>query len=292
MDPLESDTGEGSEVEAGENTDNSAEIEAEARKMGWRPREEFSGDDKDFIDAPEFVRRGQEVLPIVRADNRRLHREIETIKSNHQREIEELRNSVTEFQTITRTNTAESAKARRSEIASQIKQAREDGDVEKELELKEEYDELGQVIKAAVDNNAEANKKPARAKPHPDFEEWKSENDWYGEDAEMTDYATVVGERLRRERPELKGRSFLDEVAKKVNKLFGGNPSRNKPSKVSGGRGNGEGSSPGEKGKGYADLPSDAKAICDRQEARFVGKGKLFETQAAYRKNYASQYFR
>lgn len=32
-------------------------IELEAMDMGWRPKSEFNGDEDDFIDAKEFVRR-------------------------------------------------------------------------------------------------------------------------------------------------------------------------------------------------------------------------------------------
>ena len=32
-------------------------IEQKALEMGWRPKEEFEGEEADFIDATEFVRR-------------------------------------------------------------------------------------------------------------------------------------------------------------------------------------------------------------------------------------------
>ena len=34
-----------------------SKIELEAMEMGWRPKEEFNGEEDDFIDAKEFVRR-------------------------------------------------------------------------------------------------------------------------------------------------------------------------------------------------------------------------------------------
>ena len=34
-------------------------IEQKALDQGWRPKEEFDGDPDAFIDAPEFVRRGE-----------------------------------------------------------------------------------------------------------------------------------------------------------------------------------------------------------------------------------------
>ena len=32
-------------------------IEQKAIQMGWRPKEQFEGDEEEFIDAKEFVRR-------------------------------------------------------------------------------------------------------------------------------------------------------------------------------------------------------------------------------------------
>ncbi len=41
--------------------------EAEARKLGWSGREKWRGSEEDFIDAPEFLRRAKEHLPLVNA---------------------------------------------------------------------------------------------------------------------------------------------------------------------------------------------------------------------------------
>ena len=34
-----------------------SEVELRAMEMGWRPKEEYNGDEENFIDAKEFVRR-------------------------------------------------------------------------------------------------------------------------------------------------------------------------------------------------------------------------------------------
>ena len=39
-------------------------IETRALEMGWRPKEEFDGNEEDFIDAKEFVRRKPLLCPI------------------------------------------------------------------------------------------------------------------------------------------------------------------------------------------------------------------------------------
>src|SRR5688572_12359429 len=40
-------------------------IEAEAKEMGWKPKEAWKGDPEGWRPADEFVKRGKEILPIV-----------------------------------------------------------------------------------------------------------------------------------------------------------------------------------------------------------------------------------
>lgn len=49
-----------------------AQIEAIAREMGWKPLEEYRGPPGKWRPAAEFVERGENILPIVRDQNRRL----------------------------------------------------------------------------------------------------------------------------------------------------------------------------------------------------------------------------
>lgn len=54
-----------------------AAIEARARTMGWKPKEEFrSGPPSHWLDAPEFVARGDEALPLLRDNNKRLSEKV------------------------------------------------------------------------------------------------------------------------------------------------------------------------------------------------------------------------
>src|SRR5687768_16654653 len=50
----------------------SVPVEDKARRMGWRPRAEYGGDPTRWVDAETFVRRGDEILPFVQANNRKL----------------------------------------------------------------------------------------------------------------------------------------------------------------------------------------------------------------------------
>src|SRR5882762_10314320 len=84
--------------------------------------------------------------------------------------------------------------------------------------------------------------------------------------------------------PELRaagviGRPYLDriseEVEKEIAKLSGG---RTSSSKVEGGGPTDGGKPRGGNGKGYNELPAEAKAACDSFEKQLVGPNKLHKT--------------
>ena len=47
-------------------------LEDRAAQMGWVPVDKFRGDPAHWVDAETFVKKGEEVMPILRANNRRL----------------------------------------------------------------------------------------------------------------------------------------------------------------------------------------------------------------------------
>lgn len=67
-------------------------IETRAREMGWKPLAEFRGRAGTWKPAAEFISRGEEVLPIVRDQNRRLLERVNRLES----EVGGLRTSSTE----------------------------------------------------------------------------------------------------------------------------------------------------------------------------------------------------
>ena len=71
-----------------EIVDTSAErtpMEQKAMEMGWRPKDEFHGDEDDFIDAKEFVRR-QPLFEKIEAQNKQIKnvtKALETFKQHY-----------------------------------------------------------------------------------------------------------------------------------------------------------------------------------------------------------------
>jgi len=50
--------------------------ETKAKAMGWSPKDEFRGDPDRWVDAETYVRRGEEFIPFLRANNKKLEEEL------------------------------------------------------------------------------------------------------------------------------------------------------------------------------------------------------------------------
>lgn len=77
---------ETAEAQPPEGNDNEQQVqtrdyEAEARVHGWRPKEQFKGDESAWVDAETFMKRADEVMPLLKKQNHHLMAEINTLKS-------------------------------------------------------------------------------------------------------------------------------------------------------------------------------------------------------------------
>lgn len=241
------------------------EMEARASRMGWAPKEEFRGDPERWVDAQTFVQRGEEVMPLLKANNRKL-----------EGRIVELERTLKDFADHhTKTQQRMYQKAVRDLKAEQRKAA-EEGDLARFDAVNEQIEEVAKEATAGVANGN------GKAMVDPVAEQWAQENRWFREDKDMAAWAATHHEFLLQSKPGLTLEENLEEVAKAVKRTFPekfSNPKRNGHSPVEG--------NPAPKtkgGKGYADLPADAKEACDR----FVKQG-LFKDRAAYVKEFFTE---
>lgn len=276
------------------------EIEARAREMGWQPKDQFKGPEERWVDAETFIQRGEEIMPILQANNRKLSNELQGLRQLSAQQAEALRQaneSIEELKTFNAEIAASRAKTRRTELMAEIRKAREDENVELEDELTQELATLRAPppVRKATGTAPAGTAAGDPAALNPEWKEWVEENTWFGRDQMRTDLATVIGRRLRSD-PQyagVTGKAFLQEVAKQVEATLGsGGVQRNGQAKVEGGaRGSSAGGGGSPAGKSYADLPADAKEACERQGKRLVGENRAFKTVEAWRKHYVSKYF-
>jgi len=187
-------------------------IVAKALEQGWRPKEEFEGDASEFIDAPEFVRRGE------------LFSKIE----HQSKELKAVRQALEAFkQHHGKVKEAEYERALQSLKAAR-KEAVVNGEHEQAFALEEKIDE----IKAEKDDIVREAATPV-AQSNQEFTDWMAQNKWYTLDAELRSEADALGVGYHAQ-----GKSpseVLGLVEKRIKKMFPekfSNPKADAPSKV------------------------------------------------------------
>jgi hypothetical protein len=226
-------------------SDNTPDVVADphetvARKNGWRPQEEWSGDPDKWYDAKTFNMRGEL---------------LKEIKSSHEQ--------LNELKTTVKTIFSQHEKAREAgykqaleELKQQKKQALLDGDVERVLELDDKIDETKEEFKAVKQEVKEE-----KQQVHPAFAQWVGQNDWYAKDVAMHDFADKAGILYRQTNPTGSFEDLLEYVSSEVKKnfpdRFGGNQKRQPTVEA----GNNAGALRGSKGLSVSDLSEDEKKV-------------------------------
>jgi hypothetical protein len=244
------------------------EIIREAESQGWVPREKFRGSESDWVDADTFVKRGREILPILRRNNENLIRDLNATKEQL-REFREAAEEFKRFQKESYERKVSDYEKRIAEIKESRAQAISDGDGAKVNALDDALDQAKEEIKEAKEAAKEAAKAPVTPSPaqevvDPALQTWLSENEWFGTDRRLTAIANGIGESLRVEFPMLEGQEFLDKLnetlREEMPEKFGRKATPASRVESGSGRVSRAGSNP----RSYDALPADAKAACDR----------------------------
>ena len=257
--------------EASVTNETSPEVRHEAESQGWVPKERFRGNENDWVDAETFVKRGREILPILRKNNENLIKDLNQTKE----QLKEFREAAEEFKRFQRESYERKAtdyERRIQEIKDSRAQAITDGDGQKVNalddaldEAKESFREAKQAVKDVVSTKEPVATETA-ATIDPSLQLWLDRNNWFGEDRRMTSIANGIGESLRLEFPGLKGQPFLDKLdevlAEEFPNKFGVSKKNVSASRVE--SGSGRQSRSGSNAQSYDNLPPTAKDACDR----------------------------
>lgn len=246
------------------------DFEAEARKIGWRPLDEFTGDATRHVDAETFYKRGQEVMPILKAHNKRLERELADLKKQFGR--------ANEFFSKSEQRGYERAIA---DIKARQEAAVESGDVAAFRAADKEADDLRKEM-----DSAKGGDEIDPAQRAEEFADWGKANKWYATNTVMQAYADSQAEALAKRKGGFLDRADLDAVSDKVREKFEEDfpdafgkaeaPRQKKPHVDGGG-----GRQPIRGGKTFNDLPAEAKAACDK----WVKQG-IIKSREAYVSSY------
>ncbi len=195
-------------------------IEQRAIDMGWRPKEEWDGEEADFISAETFVAR-KPLFDKIDYQNK---------------ELKEVRKALAALQEHHIRVKEQAFRDAYAMLKEEKKAALAEGDADRLIEVDEKIADLRtQEIEQKAVNNT-----PPSQQLNPAFVSWVEKNAWYVDDkkTELRAYADAVGIKLAKEHPERTDpNDLLREVEKQVKlrfKEYFTNERKDRPSAVEG----------------------------------------------------------
>lgn len=160
-------------------TPEHSDIELKAMEMGWRPKEEFEGDEVDFIDAKEFVGR-KPLYDKIASQSKQIKsvtEAVEALKVHYSKVKEtEYQRAILDLKTLRKKAFTEGDADAYDVIDERIK------NTEREVEKIRE-DAKNPIVKEAQEM-------------HPEFVSWTNKNPWYTSTKYMREFADEFGARL------------------------------------------------------------------------------------------------
>lgn len=253
-------------------TTEPTDMEAKARRMGWIDKERFNGPDHRFVDAEEFVHKGETELPILRERSRKQDDTIVAMGKAQDAMRADMKKIADNMAIEQKRNYEKGVAA----ATTRQRTAAEEGDMPA-------FDAATAEIAAATPPVETEVPAADAAQPVPtEITEFTNKHKgWYMSDLNMTAYADREFEEISKKYPGFPLQQQLDAVEASVRKEYPnqfGNPNRNNPGEVEGG-----GSPPPKtpKGKKFSDLPPEAQEMCDT-----LIRNKVIPDREAYIKEY------
>lgn len=177
--------------------------EQAARKKGWKPEEEYSGPDEDWVPAKEFIGR-EKLFDKIHDLKNQLSRQSQKFEADQARIAEHFaRVQETEY------------KRAKKELETQLADAKRAEDVEAVEDI------VGQIKEVEADAKiAKQQVKQAQQGPTPEFLDWQKENGWFQKDAEMTTDAIAIGTAYAANNVGKSQAEVLAHVTTKIKKLY------------------------------------------------------------------------
>jgi hypothetical protein len=272
--------------------DAEAELEAKARKQGWRPESEW--DEKRaqregrrkparFLTAQEFLDRAEDELPVVRANQKRLESEIEGLKSQTKEQaqfIKDMRKH--HLESLDRVRAEE-----RQKIKDEANRAASEGDMVAHDAAMKKLDQLDetqrkQIVEEARKAGATEAAPPAQPAADPEIDAWVRQNSWFTAPGKEYLNALMIAEHknVQAMRPELSKSAQLDAAKRKVMARFpedfGIAPSPTRGSAVEPPNNRRGGDSAEAK---FARLPAEDRAAYVKHKAKFEAMGLKYTIQ-------------
>jgi len=191
-----------------------SETEELAIELGWNPDHE--GD--EIVDAKTFILRSRDIQDTMRKTNKESKRTIDKL----QKGIENIKDY---YRKLDDTR-ASKAEVKINQLKKERDEAIEEGDLSKVHGLDSDIKSAKKEAEPLMDEDAD----------NPIFDEWVEDNDWYGKDVEMTEYAD--GQAELEKYHKVRYDRVLKMIEKSTKEIFSdkfksnGKPSADKKTKV------------------------------------------------------------
>lgn len=277
--------------------DNADDSEAQARRLGWAPREKWRGRPEEFVEADEFLRRGREVLPIVqsqvdkaRAENEQLKRELAQTRADFDRRVKTTERMTARLLEQQQAQLTEEFEAKKRAAAAA-------GDTAAYDNIRRQEDRA--YAKIAEDAKAAKEAPDVQTPPQqpPEVQDWAKKNDWFFRDKALAMEAEALHIALLRDHPGLALQENLERVTNTIRSRYPdkfGEPAAATPrernfSAVEGGSSAQRGAS-NSRERGWKELPSEDRAACDQLIERGYLKGDPKKARENYARTYWQEY--
>lgn len=260
------------------------EAESKARSLGWRPKEEFNGEDDKFTDAKTFLDRANTNIPMRLENARKID------QKNHRLE-EQIRTLTQQMQDLTRRyDEADKRGYERAvrEIEARQRKAVADGDVDEYDNLQKQKENLSVQIQQPT---PQPQKQEISVQDQIAIQVFEENNPWYKQDEELNEDMNGFLMGIRAKNPDMSLSEVIQRAKEKTIKTH--------PEKFNDRKANSVLSSDNVGGKlSYASIPAADKANFDREleknirdlEIRGVAKEKIEQFKKDYQKNCLEMY--
>ena len=215
--------------------DSSSDDIAKAREMGWVPKDKWRGSPDTWRPAKEFVRRGEEFLPIIKAERNRAQAKAAELEGRMADMERNFQDRVRRLDNVSRVALQQQAMQIDQYYRSQMRQAVELGDGDRYDALEQERAaQLGELNRRSVEADRVPDEpKPERARADPETDrtvrQWISSQDWWERDPVMTEAAIDYHGMLLKTQRHLTIEDNLAEVEKFLDWKFSDRSGGRKP---------------------------------------------------------------
>lgn len=256
--------------------DSSESFEEQAKALGWKPEDEYTGKPGNWTDAEKF-------LAIHGKNNGALKKALEKQAT----ELAELKKQMSGLDAAHRKMfdiQLKKAKDEHEQQLSFLKAQRKEAVRNGEFEAVDELDTQIEVAKTRGPDIPETTQPAASQqdwRENPVMISWVAKNDWFNKDEDMSMFAGNLGPQIRAQNPTITFEELLNKVAERVKKAFPHKFSsgEDRPNKVEGSTPAGQGRN--EKGT-YASLSKDEKQACDEAVENGMTQKKWLELFNGY----------